>query len=194
MEQTPEETRERILQATGLLMRRHGFKAVTTKAIAKEAGVNESTLFRHFGSKKGIVEALVQRYSYMPLFRGLLDRLEGDLERDLAQMANAYQSFMRQNGDMVILALRDAGAFEELDERAASVPKEFKDCLIDYFASMRERGLLGDTDLEAQAMGFIWLNLGFFLSRSLFGDRITTVDQERFLQHSVAAFARGLRS
>jgi AcrR family transcriptional regulator len=192
LENSPEETRKKILQATIGLMKIKGFKGVTTRAIAREAGVNETTLFRHFGSKKGIVEALVERHSYVPMFQQILGNVVWNLETDLMALSEAYQQFMQQNGDMVIIGLREAGAFPELDEKAASIPKDFKEILVQYFLKMIEKGLMRETDIEAQAMTFIWVNLGFFISRSVYGERITKIDTPSFLSHSVRTFARGL--
>ncbi|MCD8508499.1 MAG: TetR/AcrR family transcriptional regulator [Bacillus sp. (in: Bacteria)] len=45
-------TEDRILHAAIDLMEQKGFKAVTTREIAIEAGFSEMTLFRHFGTKK----------------------------------------------------------------------------------------------------------------------------------------------
>jgi len=193
LEKGPEETRGKILQATAGLMKRMSLKSVTTRAIAKEAGVNESTLFRHFGSKQGIVEAIVQRYSYMPVFRQLFDQVQGDLEKDLVLISQAYQQYMKQHGEMVMIGLREAGTFDLLDENTAKVPKAFKERMMEYFKWMEQKGLLRKTDVEAQAMLFIWMNLGFFVSKSLYGNRITELGTDAFLEHSVATFARGLK-
>ncbi len=192
-QQTPEETRRRILQAAASLLKNKGYKAVTTKAIAKTAAVNESTLFRHFGSKKGIVEALVEEYSYIPKFQAVFEHVMWDLEQDLLAIAAAYHQFMKQHGDMVLIGLREAGALEVLDEKAASIPRDFKHRLIEYLQKMREQGKLGEIHEEAQAMTFIWMNLGFFLSKSMYGDRITEIKTEQFIEHSIRTFARGLR-
>jgi AcrR family transcriptional regulator len=51
--------RERILRAASALMAREGPKGATTRAIAGEAGVNEVTLFRLFGSKERLFQAVV---------------------------------------------------------------------------------------------------------------------------------------
>ncbi|WP_238403271.1 TetR/AcrR family transcriptional regulator [Paenibacillus mesophilus] len=193
MENSPEDTRDKILNATASLMQKRGFKAVTTKAIAREAKVNETTLFRHFGSKKGIVEALVDQYSYLSTFEGVLNHVVWDLEKDLFTLSKAYQNFMLKNGDIVMIGLKEAGVIPELDEKAASIPRDFKQGLMRYFQLMREKELLRETELEAQAMSFIWLNLGFFVSRSVYGDRITKLDTDAFLLHSVSTFARGLK-
>src|ERR1019366_6207864 len=52
-------TRDQILDAAARLYGEHGFRGTTTRRIAQEAGVNEGTLFRRFGSKTALIlEAL----------------------------------------------------------------------------------------------------------------------------------------
>ena len=55
-------TRDHILAAAAHLYGEHGFRGTTTRRIAQEAGVNEVTLFRLFGSKTALLlEALRAR-------------------------------------------------------------------------------------------------------------------------------------
>lgn len=57
-----QESRERILDATGRLLVREGGDAVTIAAVAREAGVSKGGLFYHFPSKEALIEGLVARY------------------------------------------------------------------------------------------------------------------------------------
>ncbi len=50
---------ERILHTATQLFGAEGVAAVSTARIAREAGVSEGLIFRHFGSKQGLVEAIV---------------------------------------------------------------------------------------------------------------------------------------
>ena len=43
-----------------MMFSRQGITATTTKEIAEQAGVNEVTLFRQFGSKQGLLLAVLQ--------------------------------------------------------------------------------------------------------------------------------------
>lgn len=52
-------TYERLLAAAFHVFSRDGLHGATTRAIAAEAGVNEVTLFRHFKTKEGLLEALL---------------------------------------------------------------------------------------------------------------------------------------
>src|ERR1051325_7500766 len=55
--------RERILQAAARVYAQHGFRGATTRLIAIEAGVNEVSLFRTFGSKAALFEAMMHSHS-----------------------------------------------------------------------------------------------------------------------------------
>ena len=51
-------TKQRLLDATLKLISEKGYLGSTTREIAQEAGVTELTLFRHFGTKEKLFEAL----------------------------------------------------------------------------------------------------------------------------------------
>jgi len=51
-------TRQRILDAAGRLMEDRGLQEFSFAAIAKEAGVKDRTVYRHFPSKNALIEAL----------------------------------------------------------------------------------------------------------------------------------------
>lgn len=58
------ETRERIVVAGSELV--HGFprwdwSGLTVRAVARQAGVNERTVYRHFGSERGLHDAVMRR-------------------------------------------------------------------------------------------------------------------------------------
>jgi len=52
-------TRQLLLAAAARVFARDGLGGATTRAIARAAGVNEVTLFRHFGTKEHLLEAVV---------------------------------------------------------------------------------------------------------------------------------------
>jgi AcrR family transcriptional regulator len=66
-----EATRQRILDAAGRLMADRGLEDLSFAAIAKEAGVKERTLYRHFVNKGVLLEALwgwyQRRINYGPI-------------------------------------------------------------------------------------------------------------------------------
>ena len=55
--------RQRILHAAARVYAQHGWRGATTRRIAEEAGVNEVTLFRQFGSKDALLDLTMQESS-----------------------------------------------------------------------------------------------------------------------------------
>ncbi len=65
------ETREKILDAAERLIQLKGLARVTTKEIARETGLSEGALYRHFDHKEEIFFALMMKYMpvYMDVFQ-----------------------------------------------------------------------------------------------------------------------------
>lgn len=61
-----DETQLKIINATMSLIIDKGYSGATTKTIAKDAGVNESTIFRRFNGKKEIVLAAMELPKWNP--------------------------------------------------------------------------------------------------------------------------------
>lgn len=56
-----DDSRERLLEAAIKLFARHGYDPVTTGAVAQEAGLTQSMVHYHFGSKHKLWEAAIHR-------------------------------------------------------------------------------------------------------------------------------------
>src|SRR5215472_6893173 len=52
---------DRILRAAKQLFAQNGYENTSTVAIAREAGTSESQLMKHFGSKQGLLIAILDR-------------------------------------------------------------------------------------------------------------------------------------
>lgn len=62
MSEEYDNTEKKIIKATFELLQEVGLQKTTTKKIAKQAGVNEVTVFRKFDNKKNLVEATKNYY------------------------------------------------------------------------------------------------------------------------------------
>src|SRR5215469_7748101 len=89
-----EETRERILTAAREVIARKGKRGATTREIAEVAGVNEATLFRHFGTKEALIVAVAQHFCGYTALRDVASTLHGEISEDLATLGNAMLSRM----------------------------------------------------------------------------------------------------
>jgi len=81
---SPEETRERILVATREVIGRKGKRGATTREIADVAGVNEATLFRHFGTKESLLVACAQHFCGHLELADVAATRSGDLAPDIS--------------------------------------------------------------------------------------------------------------
>jgi len=87
------DTEERLIAAAGRIFARDGLDAATTRAIARDAGMNEVTLFRHFGTKAGILAAVVRRTCGAGRPPRMPDT--GGLAADLGEFAREYEAALR---------------------------------------------------------------------------------------------------
>jgi AcrR family transcriptional regulator len=106
-----EETRCRILAAARQLFERRGTRGTTTREVAELAGVNEATLFRHFGSKGALLVAMREALSGEEQFRSVLAALPGvDVAADLNAVARFVVTHMVEKRAMMCVSLAEEAA------------------------------------------------------------------------------------
>ena len=142
-----EETRARILAATREIFERNGTRGTTTREVAERAGVNEATLFRHFGSKAALIGAMREDSCGVAAIRDLLANLDGtDLVSDIKTLArHSVSQMMSQRALMCISLAEDARETGSLDIDAPEWrgPRGILDLLTEYFAPRVAENRLG---------------------------------------------------
>ncbi|GIN21896.1 MAG TPA: TetR/AcrR family transcriptional regulator [Bacillus bacterium] len=186
-------TAERILDAAIQLISEKGYAAATTRSIAELAGVNEVTVFRHYGNKQGILKAIIDKYSYGPVLQETIQfDITYELERDLLHFSSKYFQSMLPIKDLVLIAFKEVGTFPEIDEEIANIPRFLKEQLMGYFSEMKKRGKILDVNVEEASLSFIAVNFGHFISHIRLGSNVTDLDIKELLKTSVFIFSRGL--
>ncbi|MBO9998774.1 MAG: TetR/AcrR family transcriptional regulator [Cyanobacteria bacterium SID2] len=111
------ETRTRILKSARRLFARQGFEGTTTRALARDAGVAEGTLFRHFDNKKAIlVEVATQ--GWIEILTDLLTELsEMGSYKAVSQVIQRRLLHLRDNADLMRVCFLEAQFHPELRER-----------------------------------------------------------------------------
>lgn len=95
-------TDDAILDAVIECVARGGIEGLTTRRIAAQAGVNEVTLFRRFGNKEALLEAVFAREAAR--IRASAVQYSGNLEADLARVVNVFSdALVRRAGVLPIL-------------------------------------------------------------------------------------------
>ncbi len=96
----PDKTRQRLLDAAERVFARNGLEGATTREIAREAAVNEVTLFRHFQTKEKLLAEVVQRTFDRQEETLAARRPEGntaDLRATLRHYAQCYHELLQRN-------------------------------------------------------------------------------------------------
>jgi AcrR family transcriptional regulator len=134
-------TRERILRATREVFERNGTRGTTTREVAERAGVNEATLFRHFGNKIALLEAMREwsiDNSGLTL-TSALDALGGDLRADLTAICMTLYEGMLRNQAIIRISLAE----EQTD------PEGLPSCLRGPTLIMQRLGAYLQSQLDA---------------------------------------------
>src|SRR6476469_8315335 len=108
-------SRQKLLAAAARIYGESGFRGATTRRIADEAGVNEVTLFRLFGSKSALIaEAIREHAPRGTAPHGLPDE-PVDAERELSAWCDTQLTHLRAARSMIRKAM---GEIEEHPEMA----------------------------------------------------------------------------
>jgi len=181
-------TSDRILQAAIDLMADKGYDGTSTKEIAQVAGVNEVTVFRHFGTKGKLLEAAFKRNHYAEEMTRLFQQnLVGDLHADLLLISRNYHQIMNRNRKLILIAQKGGSSLPEgVSEEADRHPQQLKKLLTDYLVQMSTEGKVAITNPEIQALSFMWMHYGAFNSW------LSSHVLEEFIEESTRLFARAL--
>lgn len=187
-------TSEKILKSASVLFSQKGYDAVTTKAIARKAGVSEMTLFRHFENKLNLFEKAFEEYVFFPKFKILFENnIEWDLERDLFKISNAYQDMLAKNEKIILMHLKDKKLTSEFDSPMFKFPNELKNLLVKYFLKMKEIDIVKENP-EVLAVNFLAANFGIYVSFLILNKFNTDINIETCVLNYVKTFAKGITS
>ena len=131
--------RDQLLEAAAQLYAKAGYRGATTRRIAIKAGVNEITLFRHFGSKDALIrEAIVRAGSSLKAQE--LPEPPRDPSRELKEWAVAHIAALRERKSLIRTCMGEIeehpGVFSGDNSAIASAAK----ALSHYLRRLRETG------------------------------------------------------
>ncbi len=172
-------------------MRSAGLTGVTTREIARAAGLTEAALYRHFKSKEDLLTcALAERQPFfIEVLKDLPQRVGQDsVQSNLYRVAEAAVPFYRQAMPMLSAIFGDPhllARHRAWSEQTGMGPRRANMALSEYLGAEREKGRLGpDFDADAAAA----LLLGGCMQRAFFDEFLN----RETAPESVAAYAASL--
>ncbi|MBN1666639.1 MAG: TetR/AcrR family transcriptional regulator [Anaerolineales bacterium] len=188
-----DDTRQRILRAAADLFAELGYARTTTRAIAEAAGVNEVTLFRHFGSKNKLLSEMISQHSALPNLSAVIEnQLSGDYQQDLILLANIFYRAITERKEALRLMLCEAGELPELREVLVQAPNQLRTGLQRYFQRQIKAGLIPKQHPEVLAQAFMGMFFSYGIAREMLDSKIAPgVSQEKIIIQFVDIFVNG---
>ncbi|MDQ0114203.1 TetR/AcrR family transcriptional regulator [Paenibacillus harenae] len=186
------DSKTKLMIAAIDLMAEKGYKGVSTKEIAAAAEVSEMTLFRNFGSKQNLLDRAVDHYHYsVEMTQVFNEKIVWDLRADLFMISDMYHEIMNSNRKLFLIVLGD-NELSAIREKAQKHPRTLLELLTNYLTDMQRKNKSVSTDAQAQAITFMWMNYGAFMSQlygaSPFMERTT----QDYMKSSIDLFVRAL--
>ncbi len=190
------ERQRRILDAAREVFLEQGFENASISEIMKRAGGSMSTLYRCFGNKLGLFEAMMQQATN-DLFDSVDDRVIWDdgLERGLRRFGRRFiEQINRPNAIALFrLVISVNGADREDIQRIfyANGPGRVRARLTEFLRSQGELGRVKVDSYELAAGQFIELIKEPWHQQALFGVPYPPDLPEKSLEQGIAIFLAG---
>jgi AcrR family transcriptional regulator len=185
MGQDSDNTRHRILEAAARVFAEKGYARATTRLLAEAAGVNEVTIFRHFGSKQGLFSAIIEAYAAPALNTAMAAQLTGDYRQDLLTMGTHVFGALLERHDAMRLMLCEAEQFPEIRQVLAQNPRQLRQALAGYLQRQMDQGQVRPLHAEVAAQAFWGMFFAYTVSVWLMDEPL---DPELSTEQLVAQF------
>jgi AcrR family transcriptional regulator len=183
--------RERILNAAAKVYAETGFRGATTRRIAERAGVNEITLFRHFGSKTRLLHEAIHCAGISSSL-GTLPAHPASPRAELLAWAQVSHAGLFARRSLIRTAMG------EIEERPDLIPPEQSPTvcacreLDQYLGRLRDLGWIEpDVTLESAATMFMGTLFADAMSRDIL-PALYQHSAEQSVGHYVQLFARAI--
>jgi len=168
-----EQTRARILGAATDLFRTAGYASTTVDAIASAAQVSAKTVEAAFGSKRGVLAALVDPLASAGPPREVVDRIRAtaDPERRLELVAElSRRAYERSAPEFELMRGAEAVA-PEIAAAAAQIETRRRDNQARLIGYLRQQQRLREDLTQDEATDIVWALTSYDLYRSLVTQR-----------------------
>lgn len=190
------DTKERLLEATFNLISEKGYLGATTREIAQRAGVNELTLFRHFGSKEKLFEEVLKKYTFLPKLKGLLPELRKmSYKESLWVLGERFIETLKDRKSLVRIMLSEINLYpDKIRNVYSSFIDEIISILAGYFRYLQGKKVIRHLSPEMGARAFLGMIFSYFLSEEIMTGRvIDKIEVKKILKEFISIFIEGTK-
>ncbi len=145
-------TQRAIIEGAIRAVAEYGFQNLTTRRIAEEAGVNEVTLFRRFGNKAAVLDALFQHEAQSIAAKAIF--YTGNLEEDLIRIVDTLWLAMKKRETLVPVILMELPRDPEIRQYAQHSMKVVQN-LLEILQRYQNEGRLRPNQVYIQFLTLI---------------------------------------
>ena len=131
--------RDQLLEAAARVYAKAGYHGATTRRIADQAGVNEITLFRHFGSKDALIKEAIARAGSTSTAHAL-PQTPREPARELKEWARAHIAELRERRSLIRTCMGEIEEHPGIFPGQDSPPARAAKALCQYLKRLRDTG------------------------------------------------------
>ena len=186
------DSREQLLQAAIKVYSTSGVRGATTKRIAQEAGVNEVTLFRHFGSKEALLQEALA-LSARALFESGLPAKPSDPATELLVFARNHYNALWEHRELIRVAMGEFADHPESTRVACEASARFDRELKSYLSQLKTLGLAsGEWEPDAAASMLLGTLFSDVMGRDCMPQCYDGFGQDAAVGHYLSLFLRAI--
>ena len=182
--------KDQLLEAAVQIYAESGYHGATTRRIAAAAGVNEVTIFRHFGSKDVLLREALGRCHAEGMVA--LPQAPQDPLQELTDWSRAHLLHLSQRAALIRTCLSEFAERPELVTPEVSCPVQATRELAGYLERLKQRGLAAESiDPAAAAAMLLGALFADAIGRDIVPGMYATPTEEALTQY-VGLFLRGI--
>jgi AcrR family transcriptional regulator len=188
-----DDTHARILAAARELFATRGTRGTTTREVADRAGVNEATVFRHFGTKQALLRAMLDQYcESRDQMRDAIESMQGTLEEQLCALGLMSLEGIKRKEDLIRVGLAEQVTDPDGSAMTWRAPIGALSLLTEYMQKKIDAAeLRGDAEMLARTFMSFWFS--YVLGSRIWNLPDGPADRRRFVGRCVDLFLNGAR-
>lgn len=174
---------ERILKAARIIFSKNGYHRSTTIKIAKEAGVNEITIFRKFKSKENLLIAVVENNlneTLDTLDHILCKEKSTDIKTCIKDLGITLKQFLDDRMDFILMMINEGKIRPDIKDSFTLFRIKLLEHLRDYFIDQINKGYIQKIDPNVLAYALFSFIFYKSLSEKTFEDELLIDDEKTF--------------
>ncbi|SKC48157.1 TetR/AcrR family transcriptional regulator [Maledivibacter halophilus] len=180
-------TSYKIMEVALKLFSEQGYYSTTTKQIAKEAKVNELTVFRHFKTKENLFQETTQNYVREVKVDEIVNKIkDNDFDDNIRILSRKFLDLYFYNIKLYKVQMKLAD--KERKFIRLKLSREIQEVLINYFEELAEKGEISG-DPKMMAATFVNSILGAFTVYVLTNDTFTDISIEKMVDEHAKQFS-----